>query len=468
MHFDEMPFQLLAEFANRGLRQIAQEDPILFDVMYREYQRQVHTLSMVAASSIADPSVLLCEGSVFSNVTTEGYPGHRLHGGCEFADAVEALAVQRAMTAFGARYANVQPHSGTGANQILLFNFLKPGDRVLGLDLACGGHLTHGARASISGQYFEALAYGLGEDGLIEYTQVRDLALRYRPKIIICGASAHPRTIDFRLFREIADEAGALLLADISHIAGLVAGGCHPSPIDHAHFTTTSTYKQLYGPRGGLILIGRDYDRILPGQRQTLSEMVQRAVFPVMQGTPKLGEIAAKARALAFVATPNFKRIASLIVADAKVLAEEMLTRGYHVLTGGTDNHMVLLDVSLRGLTGIIAQRALEKCRIVVNRNVIPKDTRGPAVTSGIRIGTNALALRGMNAEAMAVCSNLIDTVLSSVDVRGESEYDLPSQISGAVCCEVEQLCSRYPIPDYTANQSTHYEPALTSGKAFV
>jgi len=468
MHVDQMPFQLLAEFANRGVRRIAEEDPLLFDVLCREYQRQLNTLSMVAASSIADPSVLFCEGSVLGNVTTEGYPGHRFHGGCEFVDAVETLAVRRAMTAFGARYANVQPHSGSGANQILLFNFLKPGDRILGLDLACGGHLTHGARASVSGQYFEALTYGLGEDGFIDFTQVRDLALRYRPKIIICGASAYPRTIDFRLFREIADETGALMLADISHIAGLVAGGCHPSPIDHAHFTTTSTYKQLYGPRGGLILIGQDYDRILPGQKQTLSEAVQRAVFPVMQGTPKLGEIAAKARALAFVATPDFKRIASLIVADAKVLATEMLARGYHVLTGGTDNHMVLIDVSLRGLTGIIAQRALEECRIVVNRNVIPKDTRGPAVASGIRIGTNALALRGMTEEAMAVCSNLIDKVLSSVEVRGESEYDLPSHISGAVCCEVEQLCARYPIPYYPVSQSNHYEPALKSSEAVV
>lgn len=449
MDLHESPFQALTEFVTLGMRRIAEDDPLLFDLINREYIRQCNTLSMVAASSVADPSVLLCEGSILSNLTTEGYPGRRFHGGCEFADVVENLAIERATTVFGARYANVQPHSGSGANQIILFSFLKPGDRVLGLDIACGGHLTHGARASISGQYFESLTYGLGADGLIDYTQARDVALRHRPRMIICGASAYPRVIDFRLFREIADEADALLLADISHIAGLVAGGCHPSPVDHAHFTTMSTYKQLYGPRGGVILIGRDYDRILPGHKQTLSELVQRAVFPMMQSTPSLGEIAAKARSLAFVATPNFRDLASRIVTNAKALAAEMMSRGYQVLTGGTDNHMVLVDLSLQGLTGVTAQYVLEKCKIIVNKNLVPNDRRRPAVASGIRLGTNTLALRGMGAESMAICAELIETVLSSVEVRGDSEYDLLDNVSEAVCYDVERLCSRYPIPNY-------------------
>jgi glycine hydroxymethyltransferase len=446
---DTTAFRVLSEFANTGIRRVAEEDPVLFDLTYREYLRQCNTLSMIAASSIADPSVQFCQGSVFSNLTMEGYPGRRFHSGCEFADIVENLAVERAKAAFGACYANVQPHSGSSANQILLFGFLKPGDRVLGLDLACGGHLTHGARASVSGQYFEALTYGLDQNEFIDYTQVREIALRRRPKIIICGASAYPRAIDFRLFREIADEADALLIADISHIAGLVAGGCHANPIDHAHFTTMSTYKQLYGPRGGLILMGRDHDRILPGNRETLSAMVQRFVFPMMQSTPDVGEIAAKARALGSVATLEFKRLASSIVANAKVLANDMLDRGYRLVAGGTDNHMVLIDLSSRGLTGLIAQTALEENGILVNKNVVPNDKRGPAVTSGIRLGTNALALRGMGEGAIRVAGDLVDKVLSSVESHGDSQYRLPDHVSMLVRSEVEHLCSRYPIPDY-------------------
>jgi glycine hydroxymethyltransferase len=449
MSSSHSPLRSLTEFAKIGVLRTSEEDPLLFDLLHREYQRQSDTLAMIAASSTADPSVLFCEGSVFSNVTTEGYPGRRYHGGCEFADAVETLAVSRAITAFGARYANVQPHSGSAANQILLFGFLKAGDCILGLDLKCGGHLTHGARASISGQYFHAITYGLDKDGLIDYAQVRELALRSRPKIIICGASAYPRVIDFRLFREIADESGALLLADISHIAGLVAGGCHPSPIDHAHFTTLSTYKQLYGPRGGLILIGQDHDHVLPGENETLSERVQRAVFPMMQGTPSLSGIAAKARALAFVTTSDFGRLATLIVSNAKTLAAELINRDYRIVTGGTDNHIVLIDLSSRGLTGTIAQRALEECGILVNKNFIPNDKQGPSTTSGIRLGTNTLTQRNMNEKEMRVCAELIDMVLLSVEVRKVSEYHLPAQISQTVRSEVRKLCSQHPIPNY-------------------
>lgn len=448
---------VLTDFTRTGLNRLAHHDPILFDLMAQEYHRQQSTLSMVASSSIADPSVLACEANVLGNVTTEGYPGQRYHGGCEFVDGIETLAVERAKTAFGARYANVQPHSGSSANQIILFSVLKAGDRVLGLDLDAGGHLTHGSRASISGQYFESLAYGLDAYGLIDYTQVRDLAIRYRPKLIICGASAYPRTINFALFREIADEVGAVLLADISHIAGLVAAGCHPSPIDHAHFTTTSTYKQLFGPRGGLILSGRDHDQRLPGHARTLSDMTQRAVFPIMQGTPILSAIAAKAGALARVTTPQFRELAQSILSNAQAIANGFLDRGYQVLTGGTDNHMILIDVSKRGLTGVIAESALEDCGIIVNKNRILNDQYGPLVTSGVRLGTNGLALRGMNVAAMGRCVELIDTVLSSLEVKGKTEYRLDSSLVVEMLREVGSLCEHHPIPYYpTTRQSTH------------
>ncbi len=457
---------LLSEFARDGVRRLAAEDPGLFDLLSREYQRQLSTLSMVAASSIADPSVLACAGAVAANVTTEGYPGRRYHAGCEFVDGIENLAIERAQTAFGARYANVQPHSGSSANQVVLFSLLKPGDRMLGLDLDCGGHLTHGARANISGQYFEAFAYGLDADGWIDYTQVRDLALRHRPKVIICGASAYPRTIDFARFRQIADEAGAVLLADISHISGLVAAGCHPSPIDHAHYTTTSTYKQLYGPRGGLVLSGRDSDQRVPGQRGTFSDLVQRAVFPLMQGTPILNAIAAKARALAIVATPQFKELARMIVADAQALANGFLRKGYRVLTGGTDNHMVLIDVSVNGLTGAIAERALEECGVIVNKNRIPNDTRGPLVASGVRFGTNTLALRGMTPQTMAACVDLVECVLSSLEPIGETQYRIDPYVVRVVRDEVGRLCGRYPIPRYASCQldARRDEPVGASG----
>src|SRR5699024_856427 len=273
----------MEEFASDGVNRLAIEDPELFELLGLEHRRQVNTLAMVASSSIADPSVLACEGSVLTNVTTEGYPGRRFHGGCKYIDEIEKIAVERAKLAFGARYVNVQPHSGSSANQVVMFSVLRPGNRVLGLDLDSGGHLTHGSRASFSGQIFESFAYGLDETGRIDYDQVLDLAKRHRPRLIICGASAYTRVIDFEHFRRIADEVGAFLLADISHIAGLVASGIHPSPIDHAHFTTTSTYKQLFGPRGGLIMSGRDWETQISGSK-TLAEVIHSGVFPKMQG----------------------------------------------------------------------------------------------------------------------------------------------------------------------------------------
>lgn len=440
---------MLAQFAHRGIELLYRDDRGLYDLLEQEYRRQNNTLAMIAASSIADPSVLACESMVTSNVTTEGYPGARFHAGCGIVDEIERLAIERAKIAFSAQYANVQPHSGTSANQIVMFNLLKAGDTILGLDLNSGGHLTHGAKASVSGHYFNAIGYGVNQEGFIDYDQVSNLAQQFKPKLIISGASAYPRTINFKRFREIADEVGAFLLADISHIAGLVVAGEHPSPIDHAHFTTTSTYKQLYGPRGGLILMGKDHETLCRDGKRTLSEMVQRAVFPYFQGTPNLNAIAAKSRALGIVVTPEFKTLAGRIVADARVLAKCFADKGYKVLTGGSDNHIVLINVLANGVTGVIAERALEDCNIIVNKNRIPGDNKSALVTSGMRLGTNSLALRGMCESEMPLCADLIHQVLSSVKVFGERDYELDKDVMESVQSEVQQLCSCFPIPRY-------------------
>jgi len=445
---------VLPEFARRGLEMLSERDPELYDLLEQEHHRQVNTLMMVAASSGADPSVLACEGTAMSNVTTEGYPGARFHAGCEFVDRMERLAIERAKTAFQARYANVQPHSGSSANEIIMFALLKPGDKILGLDLDCGGHLTHGSKASISGNYFRAIGYGLDSQGFIDYEQVARLAAEHKPKLIITGASSYPRIIDFQRFRAIADEVNAFMLADISHIAGLVVAGEHPSPINHAHFTTTSTYKQLNGPRGGLILMGRDCDQRAPDGRQTLAEMLQKAVFPFFQGTPSLGTIASKARALANVCTPEFKLLAHRIVTSAGRLAQCFMEKDYRVLTGGSDNHLVVIDVLAKGVTGVIAERALEECNIIVNKNKIPGDKHPALITSGMRLGTNSLALRGLTAEEMPHCADLIHKVLGSLKVMGKTEYELADTVKKYVRVEVQKLCAEYPIPDYPSESA--------------
>ncbi|HEU0051554.1 MAG TPA: serine hydroxymethyltransferase [Longimicrobium sp.] len=435
----------------RGLARLRAGDPVLYELIAREHRRQAETLVMVAASSIADPAVLACEGTALLNTTTEGYPGARFHAGCAVVDAVERIAVERARHAFGARYANVQPHSGTSANQIVMFSLLRPGDTVLGLDLDAGGHLSHGSRASVSGVYFHAVAYGVDAGGRIDMDEVRRLALAHRPRLLIAGASAYPRVVDFRAFRAVADEVGAYLLADISHIAGLVAAGEHPSPIDHAHFTTTSTYKQLCGPRGGLVLMGRDHDAPAPDGRGTLADLVQRAAFPFFQGTPDLASVAAKASALARAASPEFRETARRIRSSAAALAAALEARGHTLVSGGTDNHMVLVDVSARGLTGVVAERALEECGIVVNKNRIPGDRHGARVTSGVRFGTNGMALRGMGPAEMPECAELVDRVLSAVRPLGPRSYTLDPGAAAAVRREVSALCARFPLPGYSA-----------------
>ncbi len=440
---------VLSAFAYQGIELLSQEDPDLYALLEAEYYRQANTLTMVASCSIADPSVYLCEGMVSSNVTAEGYPGKRFHAGCKIIDGIEQLAIDRAKEAFHAQYANVQPHSATTANEIVMASILKPGDTILGMELQYGGHLTHGAKVSLSGQYYHAIGYGLDEQGFIDYEQVAALAYTFKPKLIICGATAYPRFIDFQRFRSIADEVGAFVLADISHTAGLVIAGLHPSPIDHAHFTTTCTHKQLFGPRGGLILMGRDYTCLAPDGKRTLAELMQRGVFPLFQGAPILNAIAAKARTLSRVLTPEFTTVAKRIVDDANSLARCFIEQDFKVVSRGTDNHIVLLDLTTRGISGIIAERVLEECNIIVNKNRIPGDTKSAQITSGIRLGTNSLALRSMGASEMRVCAELITHVLAATHVFNEQEYCLDPAIKEAVQAEVKRLCQSFPIPRY-------------------
>ncbi|WP_413760935.1 serine hydroxymethyltransferase [Streptomyces sp. MMBL 11-3] len=440
-------------------------DPELAGLLDAEVRHQDTTLAMIASASVADPSVLAAGGAALSNVTAEGYPAARYHPGAARFDAVERLAIARAKDLFAAQYANVQPHSCSSANLAVLSALLPPGGTLLGLDLDAGGHLTHGSPASVTGRHFTAVHYGLDRTGRIDYAQVADLARRHRPGVLIAGASAYPRTVDFERFRAIADSVGAYLLADISHIAGLVATGKHPSPIDAAHITTTSTYKQLGGPRGGLILSGADHRTPGPDGRTPLSRLMQRAVFPQSQGTPSPATIAAKARAFSLAASPQFKDAAQLIVDNAAALAAELSALGYRVLTGGTDNHMVLLDIIDRGLTGVVAERALEQCAILANRNRIPGDTKPPLVTSGLRLGTNILAQRGMGPLQMRECAHLLHAVVTATTALSDTEYLIdPAQVL-RLRAGVEDLCARYPLTlGGAAPAPAHPAPAALIG----
>lgn len=445
---------ILTTFARQGVELLQEDDALLYDLLEREYYRQANTLALVASSSIVDPSVLACEGMHPVNVTAEGYPGRRFHAGCKVIDEIEQLAIDRAKQIFGAQYASVQPHCASSANEIVMFGLLKPGDTILGMELQYGGHLTHGAKASIAGQYFNAVGYGVGEGGFIDYNRVHKLAKECRPRLIICGATAYPRIIDFQRFREIADDVGALLLADITHIAGLVVAGLHPSPIDFAHFTTTCTHKQLSGPRGGLILMGKDYLNLAPDGKRTLSQLIQNAVFPLLQGAPVPNVIAAKARAFARASTPAFKIWANQIVTNAKALAVYCVEKGYDVITSGTDNHIVIIDLGPRGLTGAIAEHALEESNIIVNKNKVPGDKKSSMVTSGIRLGTNSVAVRKMGPDEMKRCADLIDKVLTSITVLGDHDHTLDGRVRDSVQDEVSRLCEEFPIPRYPLPKS--------------
>ncbi len=425
-------------------------DSRVYELITKEYERLQNTLQLIAAENQCSRSVLAALGSVIQNKTTEGFPGSRYHGGCEFVDEVERLAAARAKEAFCAKYANVQPHSGTGANQIILTAILDSGDKILSLGLDQGGHLSHGARISFSGKFFDIENYYVDrETFLLDYDAISRQAREVKPKLIICGASAYSRTIDFKKFREIADSVGAYLLADISHIAGLVMAGAHPSCVDYAHFTTTSTYKPG-GPRGGLIVMGKDYEsRIKVGGRDiALWEHIEKTTFPGMQGTPYLNNVAAKAVFFKEMLSDEYRARQFKIVENAKALAGGLAGLGYDVVTGGTDTHMVLVNVgNLReGLTGLAGQKCLEECGIIVNKNRLPYDKKGAAVASGVRLGTPIVTRNGMGRAEMGSISALIDVVLKEVKVKSDSEYEIDKSLRDEVRDKVKQLCGRFPM----------------------
>ncbi|BAI74127.1 glycine hydroxymethyltransferase (plasmid) [Azospirillum sp. B510] len=436
----------LRRYLEQGIDSLCNDDPAIADLLEAEHQRQMRTLSLVASCGGTHPSVLATTGASIVNVTAEGYPGRRYHAGCTFVDKAERLAIQRACTAFRARFANVQPHCASFANHTVMACFLKPGDPILGLALDQGGHLTHGTSVNLSGRLYDARHYGIDAQGRVDYAQMRDIAHAHRPRMIVCGTTSCTRTIDFDRIREIADEVGALVLADVTHIAGLIVAGLHPSSIDAAHFTTTCTFKQLYGPRGGLILMGRDADRPSDDGKRTLSQRIQSAVFPMMQGSPEVHTIAAKAVALGRTQGPAFAERAERILANARTLATDLVARGYEVIGGGTDNHIVLFRVP-EGITGEIAERALESCGILVNKNKIPADARSARTASGIRLGTNTVSLRGMGPAEMHDCAELIDEVVRATTIGADGAFSLDGTTRASVERRVQALCAAHPLP---------------------
>jgi len=415
-----------------------------------EYERLQNTLQLIAAENQCSRAVLAALGSVVQNKTTEGFVGRRFHGGCDIVDSLETLAITRAKQVFGAQYANVQPHSGTGANQIVLTALLDSGDRILSLGMDQGGHVSHGARVAFAGKYFEIEQYSTNpESFLLDYDAIAEQARRFRPKLIVCGASAYSRVIDFAAFRAIADEVGAYLMADISHISGLVAAGAHPSPVDEAHFTTTSTYKPG-GPRGGLILMGRDFETpVQAGKKEVpLWQRIEKTTFPGFQGTPYLNNVAAKAVFFREMLSEEYKRWQFKIVENAKVLAQAFAGLGYQLLTGGTDNHMFLINVARfrEGLTGFIAQHCLEDCGIIVNMNWLPYDIQNPRTTSGMRLGTPIVTRNGMGRTEMEAIAPLVDRVLTQVEILGARQYRLDESLQSETQQRVQDLCAHFPI----------------------
>jgi glycine hydroxymethyltransferase len=400
-------------------------DEAIFQLIALEEKRQREGLELIASENFVSQQVREAVGSVLTNKYAEGYPGARYYGGCEIVDQVESLAIERAKALFGAAWANVQPHSGSQANMAVYMALMEPGDTLMGMDLAAGGHLTHGSRVNFSGKLYKVVSYGVSpETERIDLEEVRRLALEHRPKVIVAGASAYPRVWDFQAFRQIADEVGAFLVVDMAHFAGLVAAGLHPNPVPHAHVVTSTTHKTLRGPRGGLIL----------SQDPELGKKIDKLIFPGIQGGPLEHVIAGKAVAFFEALQPEFKEYSRLVVENAKRLAAELAERGYRIVTGGTDNHLMLVDLRPKGLTGKEAEERLDQVGITVNKNAIPFDPKPPRVTSGIRIGTPAITTRGFTPEEMPLVADLIDRVLT----QGPSE---------ALREEVRRLALAHPMP---------------------
>ena len=413
---------------------LADADPEVFAAIRGELGRQRDRIELIASENIASPAVLEATGSVFTNKYAEGYPGRRYYGGCEYADVVENLAIERAKTLFGCNFANVQPNSGSQMNQAVFLALLQPGDTFMGLDLSAGGHLTHGSPVNMSGKWFNAVPYGVRrEDQLIDMDEVRRLALEHKPKLIISGATAYPRHWDFAAFREIADEVGAYLLADMSHFSGLVAGGVHPSPVQHAHVVTTTTHKSLRGPRSGVIL----------WNDEELSKPLNMAVFPGMQGGPLVHVIAAKAVAFGEALRPEFRSYAAAVVENAKALAASLEEAGLRIVSGGTDNHLMLVDLTPKEVTGKAAEKGLDRAYLTCNKNGIPFDTRSPFVTSGIRLGSPAATTRGFGPAEFRTVGGLIAEVIDGLRRNGE-EGD--AQIEESVRRRVGELCKSFPV----------------------
>jgi glycine hydroxymethyltransferase len=406
---------------------LAQQDPEICAAIQKEIERQEYNLELIASENVVSQAVLEAQGSVLTNKYAEGYPGKRYYGGCEYVDVVEQLAIDRAKTLFGADHVNVQPHSGAQANMAAYFSQLQPGDTILSMNLSHGGHLTHGSPVNFSGKFFHVIPYGVREsDQRLDYEEVAALARQHRPKMIVAGHSAYPRQIDAAPFRKIADEIGAMVMVDIAHFAGLVAVGLHPSPIPYAELVTTTTHKTLRGPRGGMIMCKRDF-----------AKSVDSSVFPGNQGGPLMHVIAAKAVAFKEALSPEFKAYQQQILKNAKALSEGLLKRGFRLVSGGTDNHLMLLDLRETELTGKVAQETLDKARITVNKNAIPFDTRSPFVTSGVRLGTPAVTSRGMKEAEMETIADLILRALQKVG----DEKALAS-----IGDDVRGLCRRFPI----------------------
>ncbi len=409
-----------------GFEEVLKADAELAEAMEGELNRQRDHLELIASENLVSKAVMAAMGSVLTNKYAEGYPAKRYYGGCEYVDVVEELARERAKKLFGCEYANVQPHSGAQANMAVFFSILEPGDTFMGMSLDMGGHLSHGSPVNFSGKYFNAVPYGINADGFIDYDEVRRIALSCRPKMIVAGASAYARKIDFKRFREIADEVGAVLMVDMAHIAGLVAGGMHESPIPYAHVTTTTTHKTLRGPRGGMILSSNEVNE---------KYNFNKAIFPGTQGGPLMHVIAAKAVCLKEALEPSFKTYAENIVANAKALADGLMKRDFNLVSGGTDNHLMLVNLVNKGISGKKAERLLDLANITCNKNTVPNDPRSAFVTSGIRLGTAAVTTRGLKTEDMDLIAEAIDLVVRDAEANGDAAKAI-----------VRELTDRYPL----------------------
>ena len=409
---------------NKIIEQIGKYDKDVADAVGSELKRQRRGLELIASENLVSEAVMITMGTPLTNKYAEGYPDKRYYGGCECVDVVEKIAIERACKLFGAEHANVQPHSGAQANTAVYFAFLKPGDTVLGMNLAHGGHLTHGSPVNLSGSYFNFVPYGVNDDGFIDYDEFEKIAKEAQPKLIVAGASAYPRVIDFERISKIAKEVGAMFMVDMAHIAGLVAAGLHPSPVPYADIVTTTTHKTLRGPRGGLILCREEY-----------AKAIDKAIFPGTQGGPLMHTIASKAVCFGEALKPEFKEYQEQIVKNAKALADTLLSEGFDLVSGGTDNHLMLLDLRPFKITGKELEKRLDECYITVNKNAIPNDPEKPFVTSGVRIGTPAVTSRGLKEEDLVVLGKLIK--LCATEFEEKADY---------IRSEVTKICEKYPI----------------------